>query len=170
KTKPILGKRCDTVEQVETLVARAREISDALQKLPPTISEDEVRVQLNAIAEKALSWSKGDDRQIRSTLSHINGALNGMRALKDGGVFGLPNEIAVPLKQLMEDLKDVGLFLVPVGELECWLSNSAIQASKKIKWAWANEAAEFLRTNDEQDGDIWSFMRTIGDYLTAQFR
>jgi len=51
--------------------------------------------------------------------------------------------------------------MVPVGELEYWLSDSGISASRKKKWAWANEAAEFIRTNQPQQGDIWEFMEAV---------
>ncbi len=58
---------------------------------------------------------------------------------------------------------------MPVGELEEWLSDCDISASKKMKWAWANEAAEYIRTNPSRDDDIWQFIRELGDYLTARF-
>ena len=92
-----------------------------------------------------------------------------MRGLKRGGINALPEEISEHLRSLVHECNQVGLFLVPVGELEYWLSDYAICASRAKKWAWANKAADFLRTNPEKDGDIWAFMRAVGQYLTEQF-
>ena len=169
KIELILRNLCDEESRIDIYLRNAQAIAKKLQKLPPTINADTVRSDLQKIVDHEFDWSKGYDRELRSILSHINSELNGMRGLKHGGIAALPVSVAEPLKKLIEDLGNVGLFLVPVGELEFWLSNSAISASKRKKWAWANEAAEFIRTNPEQQGDIWSFMRTIGDYLTAQF-
>lgn len=135
KIKLILQILCDEAGRVDEFLREAREIAEALQKLPPTISVDVVRTDLKEIAEQELNWSKGDDRKLRSSLSRINSELNGMRGLKRGGVDALPVDIAEPLKNLIEELRIVGLFLVPVGELEFWLSNSKISASKEKKWA-----------------------------------
>lgn len=169
KTRLILQSLCDDSVRVEAILQEAREISDTLRKLPPTISADDVRAHLREIIESDLNWSEGHDRKLRSSLSQINAELNGMRGLKRGGVVALPSEVAEPLDRHLGELRKVGLFLVPVGELEYWLANASITASKKKKWAWANEASEFIRTNPEQEGDIWTFMRTVGDFLSAQF-
>ncbi|HTN94376.1 MAG TPA: AAA family ATPase [Gallionella sp.] len=169
KTRLILRSLCDDSSQVEAILKEARSISDTLQKLPPTISAEDVRDRLQKIIGRDLNWSEGHDRELRSLLSHINMELNGMRGLKQGGVAALPREVSEQLINHLAELQKVGLFLVPVGELEFWLANTPITASKNKKWAWANEASEFIRTNPEQQGDIWAFMRNIGDYLSAQF-
>ena len=60
----------------------------------------------------------------------------------------------------------MGLFLVPLGELEEWLVNEKIAVSKTNKWAWANAAAQRILQLGKQKGDIWDFVSTVGRYLT----
>ena len=60
--------------------------------------------------------------------------------------------------------------LVPVGELEAWLADRAIGASKRTKWSWANEAAASVRHLGPQAGDVWDFMRSVGAYLALGTR
>jgi len=169
KTLLILKSLCDDANRVEAVVQEARAISEILQKLPPTITVDDVRAHLREIIEKDLNWSEGHDRELRSSLSQINAELNGMRGLKKGGINALPAQFSQQISRHLDELKSFGLFLVPVGELEYWLDGVAIAASKKKKWAWANEASDYITINPAQDGDIWDFMRNIGDYLSSHF-
>ena len=61
------------------------------------------------------------------------GDVDRMRALKRGGIFAFPESVAIPLEQLVASLKEAGIFLVPVGELEEWLAAENIQESKTHK-------------------------------------
>lgn len=169
KTKAVLESLCDDTELVESLRGEGRKIAEQLRKLPPTMTEREVREKLSELASKDFDWSNGDDRGVRRELARISNALNSMRGLKGGGLAYLPKEISKPLGELLERFQKIGLFLVPVGELEYWLKDVGIAASKKKKWAWANEAAEFIRSSQPQQGDIWQFMDGVGNYLTKQF-
>jgi hypothetical protein len=62
-------------------------------------------------------------------------------------------------------LRSVGLFLVPVGELEGWLASEEIATSKNNKAAWANAAALKILSRGASTGDIWHFVRGVGEYL-----
>jgi hypothetical protein len=90
-----------------------------------------------------------------------------MRRLKRKGVAGFPAEIATSLYELLTRLQKVGLFLVPVGEVEEWLASENLAVSKANKWAWANAAAERILQRGRQSGDIWDFMNELGCYLTS---
>jgi hypothetical protein len=76
-----------------------------------------------------------------------------------------PKQLAVRIRDVTLRLQRVGLFLVPVGELEEWLADENLGVSKKQKWAWANAAAERILKLGRQSGDIWDFMSEIGRYL-----
>jgi predicted ATP-dependent endonuclease of OLD family len=81
----------------------------------------------------------------------------------------LPRQIRDPLERLLTDLEIHGVYLVPYGELEDWLVDCGIDASKrKNKWVWANEAAQYIRENKPRQDDIWDFVRRLGRYLTAE--
>ena len=121
------------------------------------------------MASRELSWTTGDDSGLRSDLSDLRSSLDAMRQLKSGGIERLPIKLAETVSTLVGNLAVHGLFLVPVGELEWWLANCGIVASKKKKWAWANEAAEFIRGNSARTDDIWRFVDDVGRYLTSHF-
>jgi hypothetical protein len=91
-----------------------------------------------------------------------------MRKLKRGGVDAFSPQIAEPLRELLISLQGYGVFLVPVGELEEWLTGTGIQASKENKWAWANEAALHIQSVGASAGDIWNFIRDVGSHLVEK--
>ncbi len=91
-----------------------------------------------------------------------------MRRLKSGGICALPADVAAPLKELVESLKTVGVFLAPVGELEGWLASEGVEASKANKPAWASAAAVKIQSKGSAHGDIWDFVREVGQYLGAK--
>lgn len=147
---------------------RVQVVIDLIRHMPPNISEGDTRNKLDELRGSEFDWSKATDTTLRSELNSLSSKLYRMRALKEGGLDDLPEEVAIPLGDLVADLRQIGLFLVPVGELEWWLKDCGIQASRKKKWAWANEAATFIRDNDAQDDDVWSFVANVGAYLTDQ--
>lgn len=169
KLRQILNSLCDDNSIIKSFLVDVGHISEAVRRLPPTISEKEVNKKLQELSATELDWKNGDDRSLRETFSSLSNSLNGMRKLKCGGVNALPEDVAIPLRELIEKLRHIGLFLVPVGELEEWLSDCDIKASKKKKWAWANEAADHIRTTNQRDDDIWQFVSQIGSYLAKQF-
>ncbi len=169
KIERILNVLCHDGVKRSNLVDSARDLAEALSKMPPTKSEDETKEILLGISSRDLKWENGDDARVRSELSELRSSLNGMRRLKSGGINGLPEELKADAADLVAKLSKHGITLVPVGELEEWLSDCDIKASKKKKWAWANEAADFIRNNGKRTDDIWEFVENVGTYLTKQF-
>jgi hypothetical protein len=90
-----------------------------------------------------------------------------MRRLKNGGVAAYADDLSEAIAELLRQLKNHGLFLVPVGELEEWLSTSQVQASKNNKRAWANAAAQRIQQLGKQSGDVWDFVSSVAKYLVA---
>ncbi len=169
KFKLILNSLESESEEAEALAVEAGEIAQALQKLPPTISENDVKERLTMLAQRNLDWTNGDDTHLRNSLNEINIALNGMRGLKRGGIKALPAQLADRLTELIAKCNRFGLFLVPVGELEYWLADCPISASRKKKWAWANEASDYIRQHPARNDDIWEFTASVGKYLSDRF-
>jgi hypothetical protein len=169
KVRRILEKLCDDSAKVDNLVSEVDTVAQAVKKLPPTISVEDARRELADLNSNELDWSDGGDLALRERLSALSHSLNGMRRIKAGGISQLPQDVATPMQAVVRKLASQGLFLVSVGELEEWLSGCGISASKQKKWAWANEAAEFIRTNPPKDSDIWQFIREVGEFLTRQF-
>jgi hypothetical protein len=112
-----------------------------------------------------MTWENGDDVKVRRELANLSQMLDRMRRLKRGGVSAFPGGIAVLLGQLVSDLKTIGVFVVPVGELEEWLAAANITESKANKWAWASAAAQHVQQRGSSSGDVWDFMRDVGRHL-----
>lgn len=149
----------------DNLCRRALEITNDIKSTPPEVDADAVRSKLQTVLESELDWSKDHDSDVREQLLRIARELDRMRRLKQGGVEVLDDKIRGKLKPLIDDCKRHGLFLVPVGELEGWLSEYEIGAPKQRKWAWANAAASLIRREAKSEGDIWDFIRDVGIYL-----
>src|SRR6266851_2229176 len=149
------------------LAKQAGAFMTKLKALPPTISADEVKQQLGVIGSLRMEWNRGDDLTVRRRLQDLAGEIDGMRRIKAGGVGSIPSELAEELGALIDNSHSMGVFLIPVGELEGWLANEGIAASKEMKWAWAIEAAAKVRELGAQRGDVWDFMRRDGENLKA---
>jgi hypothetical protein len=88
---------------------------------------------------------------------------------KDGGLYRLGGEARTGADRLMANLEEYGVFLVPVGELECWMRELEV----------SGHGPEWLTTifarmgNDPADpgyhrpgsGGVWRFMRRIAAWV-----
>ena len=167
-----LERILDAMTDAETSAAIldfAVPILEAIQKLPPTISENEVRNRIAEIGAGSMNWQIGDDAALTRKLRDLSRELDRMRRLKRGAMQELPPEISGKLSQLLEKLAAVGIFLVPVGELEDWLGDEPMKSSRSNnKWAWANEAVIAIQNKGAQLGDVWDFVRGVAKYLNSQ--
>lgn len=148
------------------LIAEAKTIANMIRSAPPTLSPAELRATLNEIKfDGDEFWEEDEDIRVRRRLNQIAANIDRIRRLKQGGISALPSEISSRLGPLLSKLADLGVFLVPVGELEGWLANYDISVSRRQKWAWANAAAQKVQSVGRNAGDIWDFMQTVGVYL-----
>jgi hypothetical protein len=149
----------------EDLLERANLVVEEIRKIPPKIEPDEFKHSLGEIARLDTNWQSHDDIQIVRELRQLAAQLDRMRAIKRGGISQFSESLASTLLDLLNRLQNIGVFLVPVGELEEWLAGENIQASKEEKWAWATEAALRIQEKGNSQGDIWDFMRRVAAYL-----
>ena len=156
--------------EAEKLVAGAQKLVEALRHLPPVLTPAAVEADLKDLATR-LDWEKGDDVPLRTRLGVIARQLSRMRRLKRPGDAPLPADLAKDVADLLRTASAIGLFLVPVGELEDWLAGYGIEASReKSKSAWVNEAIGRIREKRAQPDDAWAFMREVGSFLGAESR
>jgi hypothetical protein len=155
-----------TEDAARALTVKAAAIMDEIKKLPPTVSTAEARKKMNNLSIASEAWDGEADIEMRRELLRLTQQLDRMRRLKRGGIGALPDNVAQPLRDLVVSLKEFGVFLVPVGELEEWLAGAQIQESKENKWAWANAAALYVQSHDTEPGDVWEFVRQVGKYLS----
>lgn len=165
------NKLCSVLEVMadsdvaHSLIRDASSVMTEIRKLPPTIDPEEVKNDLLAITSSPLEWKNEDDIKVRRELNRMAQQLNRMRRLKRGGIYAFPENIANTLEQLVSALKEVGIFLVPVGELEEWLADENLKESKANKWAWANAASLCIQSKGASEGNIWDFVRSVGAHL-----
>jgi methionyl-tRNA synthetase len=71
----------------------------------------------------------------------------------------------IGISSIIDKLKQYGMFIVPVGELEDWFANKTIQDATGI---WLvdvlqhMENAQFKPGNDE----IWKFVRLVNEWIS----
>jgi hypothetical protein len=158
---------CD--DRAAQLVARARDVMNEIQTLHPQVDPEACKSRLTEISALPTDWEAGNDREIRRRLSTLSNDLDRMRRLKTG-ISSFPQSIAEPLTALVEALKEAGLFLVPVGELEQWLTSDQVATSRAKKTTWASEAAEYIQRSGTATDGIWKFVRDIGHELDQRRR
>lgn len=165
--KQILGGLVCDPEQMISLLERAKAIAIKVKAMPPSISPAEVKERLKNVLSVVMDWTKQADAIVRKDLKGIANDLDRMRRIKRGGIPALPTDIRTDAEQLTQDLACAGLFLVPVGELEEWFTDSEVSTSKARKPEWANEAAFYLRNRPPGDNGIWKFLRGVAKFLSS---
>lgn len=90
---------------------------------------------------------------------------------RGGGISSLPNDEKEAAENLLNQLKEYGLFVVPNGELECWLKN--LEASGHGP-KWLVEIFEKMGENPDLDdyvkpktGDVWDFIGSIKKWASS---
>lgn len=95
-------------------------------------------------------------------------------SLKGKIIAGMKRDEKKIFNSLLTDLAEYGVFAVPVGELEDWLSPLGLQplkdSTKKAKWLTGalDRLGEDPRNEDyvqPQAGDIWDFMRRVNAWI-----
>lgn len=167
KMKRVLEQLIAEPNRRQELLDETREVAECLRMSPPPITPEELGAELNNLSSAPRDWENRDDVELKRRLSRLIHRLDRMRRLKKGGVSALSDDLATRIRTLLRCLGEMGLFLVPVGELEEWLTHEKLTASKSNKWAWANAAAERILHLGRQSGDIWDFVDSIGRYLTS---
>jgi hypothetical protein len=148
------------------LAALCTEIAEEIRKRPPVISAEKVISEMSSIGTLPMDWNNRDDVEIRRRLSYLTKEIDRMRRLKKGGVAAYADGLGERIADLLKQLRGHGLFLVPVGELEEWLANREVDASKSNKRAWANAAAQRVQQLGKQSGDVWDFVSLVANYLS----
>jgi hypothetical protein len=165
KVTRVLQALVDDAATRNTLMDDCKVLAKDLWKLPPESSPQEVADELANLSREKMVWNDNDDLVLKRKLRELAKRIDRMRPLKRGGVSAYPIDLATPLKDVLERLSAIGLFLVPVGELEEWLKEQKVPASKTKKHEWANAAAQRVLELGKQNGDVWEFVSSVGKHL-----
>ncbi len=99
KIRDAIAKEVEGVEQSDVLEEMKKSVKEISQKLEEGNTLDNARRELDKLHARSGKWSK----------------------VKKNGIEGFPENIRDDVKDLLEQLKLIGLFVVPEGELECWI-------------------------------------------------
>ncbi|HEX2095006.1 MAG TPA: AAA family ATPase [Longimicrobiaceae bacterium] len=90
-------------------------------------------------------------------------------AYRDGGIHTLGREARATAEVLLDGLTAFGVFVVPPGELECWLPALEVGGHGP---EWLTQVFERMGsdTSDESylrpgDGDVWRFMQRVAAWI-----
>jgi hypothetical protein len=160
-----------TPADADILIQQLRNVVQRIKALPPPITEDAVKERLKELSEEPLRWAQGDDNAVRRKLNELEGQIKRVQRLKDGGIEAYKDhpEIMDGLQTMVDAMRQLGLFFVPVGELEDWAKPLMAdypkgQVSKSER---AVVAGERIRAAKEKNGDIWVFVRGVLDLLNS---
>jgi len=144
-------------------------------------------VDLDAIRGGGADWSKfyrlmrlsdaerdaiGQQRASSKAFLDAVPEIDGVRRFKTHGIGALPVEQRQPLRELLKSLSEHGVFVVPVGELERWLSQHAI-VGKKARWVVnafqvLGDDPSSVRYVHPGSGDVWRFIDGIASGLQTR--
>ena len=150
----------------EELKKWCERVAEEIRKVPPVITSEDVAKRLSKLASRSMDWTKSEDFATHRDLRDLANELDRMRRLKAGGIQAYEEPLRSEMQNLVDELKLIGLFLVPLGELEEWLQDYEVGVPKKDKRAWSNGAAQLIQKMGRKNGDVWDFMTEIGHYLT----
>ena len=132
-------------------------------------------------AFQTLAEAAGMPPATRQSLGQLRGQLHAIlkpkdKSLKKQGVACVTGNEQLDLNSFIDQMAQYGVFVVPVGELECWLPNlPRDQWSGKTEWllqtfeAMGEDAGEsnYLQPSI---GDVWDFMSRVCGWLQNPHR
>lgn len=164
----ILRVEKDVEDTYEALVGHPleQELKDRLKSLCNYVDsrpEDDVLKELKANVDELISQLNNGNHTLegaRSALKRIHKETNKWSAIKRDGIKALNEEQRANTLQMIFVLAKVGLFIVPVGELEGWIK---LDTNKKNKWIIpALEVVNNQKTPEDLKnfiGDIMKFFK-----------
>jgi hypothetical protein len=140
-----------------------------------------VQSELKSLSVFCVESAQGGLEILRGKLIKLIDRTYRLQKLKEVGIESIPEEwnldstaaTKIPLRQnvmkLLNKLNSSGLFLVPVGELESWMPVLMKDISREDKSKWAMNAAGKIEELGERDNDVWSFLRSVAQFLSDHF-
>lgn len=151
------------------LLAECVAVENLVRNMPPPKNPTEVLTELSAL-ELPIDCVQKQAEVLARNLRSLASDLDPILRLKRGGVGRYSGKLNDDMSTLLKHLEKFGLFLVPVGELEEWLSPNDVSVSKQKKRVWANDAAQVVHSKGDCNDLLWQFMKSVGSYLDKQTR
>lgn len=136
-------------------------VRQALADEPPIRSAGEARTRVIELLEGIDPAGKIDSKIVREATAVLRDAVSWSRAHRHG-IEELRGEELTAAKELLGQLAQMGLHLVPKGDLEGWWHEGPPD-----KAAWFVRAVEELESDPATFDDAVAFMREVRDSLAA---
>lgn len=136
------------------------------QKRVKTSLWENILMSLN-IPRNKIAYFENERRFVETELCKKNGD-NIPDVFKKQGIMSLSDEEKNRALSLLKDLKVYGIFIVPIGELEEWLSYLGIQRADKS--VWFVEILEKMTQDDTmpRENDVWEFIKDINKWISNE--
>ena len=155
-----------TPSEAADLIKLFKQIIGTVKALGPVTDESETQEELQRLLDEGFDWN--DERrlaEVRNRLATLASGLSLTSRLKKGLSAFEHYGVYSDLNAFLSRCREVGVFLVPAGELEDWLHHVASEApSRNNKSEWASFAVNRIRESAPQDGDVWEFVRQMGNF------
>ncbi len=151
-----------------SLVGDAARIRGEVGKRGPELTEQQTVSALKDIASERRDWKDPEQvRRLQRELRSVVSGLSSMSIFKNGG-RGLGGEVA-GLNEFLADCQGIGLFLVPVGELEHWVPDLMTEAPGiEKKGLRANYMARRIGEVPPRSDDVWRFLIEMATFLQSR--
>lgn len=172
--KKVLTELGASDSQTNEFCTRARQAIRRIRASVCHIDPQAVQEKLNTLAQTPIKLTENEDSKLRGELQRLLTLLSRLGDLQQRGLEAIPENydngntttsLRSDVKGVVSDLEAMGLFLVPVGELESWLPKLMKGLSRENKSSWAMLAAEKIEDVGERNNDVWLFVRTVYDFL-----
>ncbi|PRQ03615.1 hypothetical protein ENSA5_14180 [Enhygromyxa salina] len=132
--------------------------------------------QIPKAIRKTLLQLRGDFKtSVRDRVAQAQGLDDDARdkiKLKHDLITDLTGDERETFEHLIDVFGQYGVFIVPLGELECWLTPLGLTPNTDKKRKWLEEALERLGWDPDlegyvkpQAGDVWDFMRRVAAWI-----
>jgi hypothetical protein len=161
----------DDKQHADDFRKRCEGLVRELRAVPPDLPVVQVSKKLIDLSSATLDWSKNDDESLARELRQLANSVDRTRRLKSGGVVAYTDRPHLKglIERVIEDCKRIGLFLVPVGELEGWSPDLMKDGpSREKKAEWANEFVKRVRQQRDLAKDAIDFVVAVDAFHEAE--
>jgi len=170
--KSALGALSDAA-YADGVIVKCQNVMAEIARLKPPMAKDELESRIQEVLSSTTGWENKDAARVQRRLSALARGLSTSRHLKQGGLRNFTGHpgIKAQLQEIIDDCQRLGLFLVPVGELEEWLHELMRDGpSKRKKQEWAAEAGRRVQESECCDDNVWGFVKQVVEFQQLSAR
>ena len=161
-----------TDEKQKTILEQREAIYNFFESQSKYAKLCDLREKMFSLASRITLSSEDDQNKMASALFDLRKELKKMRddsdalaEFKQKGRASLPLEKQQAFDNLWSNCSENGLFIVPVGELESWLTEDGLErTNNKSKWI-SSALSKVFDLNYDPDKEIWQFIDSLRGYL-----